>query len=286
MAKLYGMYEREIRFYSEIAKDIGLYAPRCYCSAMEIDADRYVLLLEDLAPSGRIGDQVAGCSQEEALLAVGELASFHAAWWDSPKLDRVAWLPLGTDLVRAMPALYPQARPVFMELFSGRLTRELADAMEHLAERVLKLLPELEARPQTITHADYRLDNMFFGREGAPYRLAVIDWQVPNRGPAGYDLAYFVSGSMPPEQRRAHESELIEWYHAALLESGVRDYPLAMLRDDYRRALLVALAIEVVGVATVERTNERAVQLWEVMFDRLTAAIMDSNALELLPGTA
>lgn len=284
IAKLYGLYEREVRFYAEIAGAAGLYTPRCYHCAFDVEADRYLLLLEDLAASGRIGDQVRGCSEEEALLAVGELARFHAAWWNSPRLDQIAWLPRGTDLVRAMPALYPQARPVFMELYGDRLTGEIADAMEHLAERILEMLPEVEARPEAIVHADYRLDNMFLGDEGAPYRLAVIDWQGPNRGLAAYDLAYFISGSMPPEQRRAHERDLIDRYHAVLLATGVRDYPLALLLDDYRRALLIALAIEAVSAATLEMSNERAVQLWQVMFDRLVAAIADSNALELLPG--
>ncbi len=287
IGKLYGLYEREVRFYSEIAKDLGVYVPRCYHSAMDIDADRYFLLLEDLAASGRIGDQVLGCLQEEALLAIGELASFHGAWWDSPRLDRIVWLPRGTDLVRAsMQGLYPQASQAFMQLFADRLTREIAGAMDHLGERILIMLPQLDDSPQTIVHADFRLDNLFFGSEGAPYRLAVIDWQGPNRSIGGYDLAYFISGCMPPERRRSCEMHLIQKYHEGLLERGVRGYPFERLLDDYRRSLLVALAITVVSGATLEITNERAVQLWEVVFDGLVASITDTNALELLPSSA
>ncbi len=283
IGKLYGAYEREVRFYSDLAGDIGVYTPRCYHSAMDLDAEEYFLLLEDLASSGRMGDQVAGCSEEEALLIVGELATFHAAWWQSPRFDEIAWLPRGADLVRlSMQGLYPQASKVFMEQFGERLPPNIAGVMGDLGERVLATLPELEARPETVVHADFRLDNMFFGGEGAKYRLAVIDWQAPNRSNGAYDLAYFVSGSMPPDGRRACEARLIQRYHDVLLEGGVRDYPFEELLEDYRRSLVLALAIMTVGFATLERTNERAAQLWEGLLDGLVASITDNGSLELL----
>lgn len=287
IGKLYGAYEREVRFYSEIAQDIGLRAPQCYFSGMDADADRYFLLLEDLATAGRIGDQVAGCSEAEAMMVVGELAGFHAAWWNSPRLDEIAWLPRGPDLVRvSMQGLYPQVQGKFMELFGDRLTAEIAGTMDTLGERVVAMLPELEAGPQTIVHADFRLDNMFFGNPEAPYELAVIDWQAPNRSNGAYDLAYFVSGSMPPERRRACEMALIRRFHERLVEGGVRDYPLSSLLEDYRRSLVIALAIMAVSGSTLEITNERALQLFGGIFDGLVASIVDSKALELLPAPA
>ncbi len=284
IGKLYGAYEREVRFYAEIGDQVGLFTPRCYYSAMDIDSDRYFLLLEDLTATGRVGDQVAGCSEDEALLAVRELAKFHAIWWDNPKLQQITWLPLGSDLVRlSMQALYPQASKEFMEQSGERLPAEIAGAMATLDQHILAALPQLEAQPETIVHADYRLDNMFFGADGAAYELAVFDWQTPNRSSGPYDLAYFVSGCMAPERRRECEARLIQAYHEVLLERGVRDYPFAELLDDYRRSLVVALAIMIVSGATLEQTGERAVKLWEGMLDGLVTSIADNNALELLP---
>jgi len=284
IGKLYGLYEREVRFYTEIGNDVNLCTPRCYYGAMDPETDRYLLLLEDLAPSGRLGDQVAGCSEEEALLAVRDLARFHAAWWDSPKLHEMAWLPRGSDLVRAaMQALYTQASGVFLELFGERMTPEIVGEMGTLDQRVLAFLPEFEARPETIIHADYRLDNMFFGNDGAAYELAVVDWQAPNRSNGPYDLAYFVSGCMPPERRRASEARLIQAYHDVLLERGVRNYPFEELMDDYRRAFVLSLAIMTVNGATLERTNERAVALWAGLVDGLVASITDHRSFDLMP---
>jgi len=284
IGKLYGVYEREVRFYAEIGDDVGLTTPHCYYSAMDIDSDRYFLLLEDMAASGRVGDQVAGCSEEEALLAVTELAKLHASWWDSSAFPEVAWLPRGSDLVRAlMQALYPQSSKAFTEEFGERLTPEIAAAMATLDQRILASLPELETRPETVIHADYRLDNMFFGIDRAPYELAVFDWQTTNRSNGPYDLAYFVSGCMAPERRRTSEPRLIQAYHDVLVERGVRGYPFDELMEDYGRSLVLALAIMTVSGATLERTNERAVKLWEGLLDGLVTSITDHSALALLP---
>ena len=45
---------------------------------------------------------------------------------------------------------------------------------------------------------------------------------------------------------------------------------------------MVYLAIFVVNGATLERSNERAVRLFEVIFDRLNDAIVDHEATKAL----
>ena len=285
IANLYGLYEREVRFYSELGRDVGIGTPRCYCAAGDADMGRYALLLEDLGASGRIGDQLGGCSEAEALLAVRELAGMHAAWWSSPRLDSFDWMHYGADLVRAaMTFAYPNAWPVALDLFGKHMSPEIRPIMEGLAPRLVRLMDVIAAAaPLTILHGDYRLDNMFFGENGAPYRLAVVDWQSPNRGWAAYDLAYFMGGSMPSEQRRACEREVFDAYYGVLADAGVRGYSADHLWLDYRRSMLVYLGIFTVSGATLDFSNERAVGLMGAIFSRLSDAIMDLDALELLP---
>ncbi len=55
-------YEREIRFYETLAGQVGITTPRHYYSAMDLEGGQYVLLLEDLAPGRRLGDQLSSCS--------------------------------------------------------------------------------------------------------------------------------------------------------------------------------------------------------------------------------
>src|SRR5262245_39657370 len=37
VGQLYGLYEREVRFYADLAADVGIDAPRCYLSAYDAD---------------------------------------------------------------------------------------------------------------------------------------------------------------------------------------------------------------------------------------------------------
>ena len=44
-------YEREVRFYKEIAPTVGIRTPRCYHADWSAESGLFVLLLEDLAPA-------------------------------------------------------------------------------------------------------------------------------------------------------------------------------------------------------------------------------------------
>lgn len=285
LANLYGLYEREWHFYNELGRDVGIGTPRCYCAAGDAEKGRYVLLLEDLAATGRIGDQLAGCTEAEALLAVRELAAMHAAWWASPKLDAFGWMQMGVDMVRAaMTFAYPNAWPVALDLFGKHTSPEVRAVIPGLAPRMMQLLDVIAAEaPLTILHGDYRLDNMFFGEAAAHHRLAVFDWQSPNRGWAAYDLAYFMAGNVTAEQRRASEEEVLDAYYQVLAGAGVRGYSKEQLWLDYRRSMLVYLGIFTVSGATLDFSNERAMALTGAIFSRLSDAIMDLGALDLLP---
>ena len=57
--------EVEVRFYQEVAATVGVRTPRCYHADVDPATAEFVLILEDLAPA-RAGDQVAGCSLDQA----------------------------------------------------------------------------------------------------------------------------------------------------------------------------------------------------------------------------
>jgi len=285
LAALYGLYEREYRFYNELAHEISFRTPRCYYSDGDAESVRYVLLLEDLGASGCAGDQVAGCTAEQARIALSRLASHHARWWQHARLTEIPWLQPGIDLVNgAMQQSYPQAWPAALGLFGERVPQSIRDVLPTLGERITTLLDSIAAEaPMTIAHGDYRLDNMFFGNPGADYDVAVLDWQSPNQGWGAYDIAYFVYSNVDTATRRAHEPEMLREYHRALTAGGVSDYSFDQLVLDYRRSLLVSLGIWVVNAATLDTANERGKALFDLFFDRLSAAITDHSALELLP---
>src|SRR5690606_17604900 len=74
-----------------------------------------------------------------------------------------------------------------------------------------------QPRPWTVAHGDFRVDNLLFGGD----RVAVVDWQTVAHGPGLADLAYFLGASLPVEDRRAHERDLVAGYHQRLTAGGV-----------------------------------------------------------------
>jgi hypothetical protein len=284
LAGLYGLYEREYRFYRELADEITFRTPRCYYSDGDAEKVEYILLLEDLGATGRAGDQVEGCTPEQARIALAQLALHHARWWQHPRLTEIPWLTPGIDMVNgAMEQSYPQAWGATLAAFSDNIAGEIRDVMPTLGPRITALLASLADRPMTIGHGDYRLDNMFFGDAGSGYEVAVLDWQSPNVAWAAYDIAYFLYSNVDVETRRDVEMDVLREYHRTLVEHGVQDYTFEQLVEDYRASLLVSLGIWIVNAATLDTANERGKALFDLFFDRLNAAIMDLDALALLP---
>src|SRR5262245_24658419 len=93
IGNLFQFYEREGRFYEEVAPSIEIRVPRCYYRVMDVAADEHLLLLEDMAAGATPGDEVAGCTVEQAEAAIIVLAKHHASWWESPRLDSLDWMP-------------------------------------------------------------------------------------------------------------------------------------------------------------------------------------------------
>src|SRR4051794_8928770 len=73
-----GAYEREIRFYREIAPRLeGAALARCHAALFAPAEGWFTLVLDDAGPAVQ-GDQIGGCSPDAARLAIAELARLHA----------------------------------------------------------------------------------------------------------------------------------------------------------------------------------------------------------------
>lgn len=281
IANLYGLYEREARFYSDLSTTAGIDAPTCYFADYDPAAGQSLILLEDLQ-AGAFGDQVGGCSLEEARLALRASADFHATWWESPRLTELSWMTTGDALVRgAMTTAFDACLEPCKERFGYVLTPNFMANSADLGRRICAKLDEFAARPLTLIHGDFRLDNVFFGGSTRP--LVVCDWQSPSRSWGAYDLAYFLAGALEPEERRKHEWDLAREYHDRLLERGVRGYDWETLREDYVACLGVMMGIFIINGATLPTNNERGVKVFEKMIGRFMTAIDDLDVMNHLP---
>ena len=80
-----GSFGVEIGFYRTFADRIEARIPRCWGSWATDDFTDFLLLLEDLAPRVQ-GDQIAGCSIDQARTAAINLAGLHGPLWNDPWL--------------------------------------------------------------------------------------------------------------------------------------------------------------------------------------------------------
>ncbi len=124
------LFEREVRFYAELAGTSTLRTPRCYFGAVDAETGGSVLLLEDLAAL-RPGDNLYGCTLEDAALAVRQIARFHAIWWEHSRLDSLDWLPArGSD-----PAGLQEAFRQRWEPFLAAWGSAVSDSLRAIGQR-------------------------------------------------------------------------------------------------------------------------------------------------------
>ena len=210
-----GMGERELQFYADVAPRTDLLVPRCWHAASE--GDRFVLLLEDLAPRGcrfASGGEW-GISADEAAVALEELAVFHARFADASwRRDAAPWLAdpergPGSDATAGIMRFV-------LDENGDRLTPAYRAIGERYVEHHAWFHTMWHAGPQTYVHGDLHIGNVFV--EGP--RTGFIDWGLSRESTPLRDASYFLTMSVDIEARRANERALLGGYLDALRVSG------------------------------------------------------------------
>lgn len=273
-------YRAEHAFYTTAADTLNMPMPRCYHCDIARDGADFVLVLEDLAPAVQ-GDQIDGCGDAEARLAVDALAGLHGPRWCDP-----AWLTFpGTTMPRAdadfakgLGDIARMATDITVDKLGDRMS---ADDRGTLNEATDLTTPWLLIEPDrfSLLHGDYRLDNLLF--DPARTRVSVVDWQTLAVGLPARDLSYFLATSLQPEARAQSERGLVDAYHSALVEQGVRDYDAAQCWRDYRLGMLQVPLITTLGFAFAAATD-RGDQMVLTMLERGCRAIRELDTLGLI----
>ncbi|CDO89084.1 phosphotransferase enzyme family protein [Mycobacterium triplex] len=273
-----GLYEREVRFYGDIAPRLGGPIAPCYHAAIDTSTGVFDLLLGDAIPAV-VGNEIAGATIEQATIGVVELGRLHGPLLGDTTLAEAPWLNRDSPLNQAMVA----------PLYAGFLDRygdQIAPAHRMVCERLVGafdayLAAETERNQiQGLVHGDYRLDNMLFGTDGADRRLTVVDWQTVSWGAPFTDLAYFLGCALSTEDRRAHYDVLLRAYHEALGPQA--PITLADVTEGVRRQGFFGVMMAIVSSMLVERT-ERGDQMFMTMLQRHCDHVLDTDALATLP---
>lgn len=279
VAEIFRFYEKEVKFYRELAADAPVGSPVVHVAAWDEASGDFVLVMEDLG-TAEVIDQVAGATADQASLLLGQLADLHANYWGGKVIDDTPWLPFFRDppFPQGLMQSSSDASGPFLEKLGDHLPGELGDVIGPYIEGLPARMAALSEPPYTLCHGDYRLDNFFLG---GPRDLTVIDWQICGKAHAGYDLGYFMSQSLAPEVRAAHEAGLLEEYRQRLAANGV-EISADDLRTQYRRAIMQCFCYPLVAGGQIELVNDRAVALVTCMLDRSTSAILDLEATDFL----
>jgi len=278
-----GMYEAEVRFLNELAAHTPVRVPRVYLAEIVSGTAEFAIVMEDLGHL-EIGDQIVGLPVPQAAAAVRALADVHAAWWGKVQVPELEWIPsVVHPRIQGLAAMWPDIWVGFNAKFGYVLPAGAFEVGEQVKTRYWCLMEALGAMTWTLVHQDFRVDNLFFDDLDTDSPVVIIDWQGLGRGPAVYDLAYFLGGSLTVEDRRANEHDIVQAYHQRLVQRGVSGYSFDELWRGYRMGMLSGLSTAVLVGATFDLANERGKALVEVLGSRHFAAAVDLGALELLP---
>ncbi len=273
---LTGTYVREVNFFNELAASVDIRIPTCHHCEMDTDTGDFVILMDDLAPA-EVGDQIAGCSADDADQALSELVGLHAP--DVPGVGEAAWLlAKRPDGAQPMAGLYLALLPPFVERYSDRLPAETIASAERFGRCVHRWL-ELAAPPYRLLHGDYRLDNLMFGPDG----VTAVDWQTVGHGPPMSDVSYFCGASLLTRDRRVHEEGLVRDYHAHLEQRTGGLISWDRCWADYRLHTVAGLHMAVVAAALVSE-DERGDAMFCAMAERHAAHAEDLETFDLLEG--
>lgn len=268
------VWEREHRFYTDVAPSMhGVGLARCLHSA----DDPYVLILEDLHPLVA-GDQVAGPTLTQAQAVIDTAATLHSSWFDHPDLAGLTWMPDISDPMSAsVGTMFDMGWPTFLARYGDSLPERVLGWCETFAPMVETWIQKYVDWPLTLTHGDFRLDNMFFAPDGS---MTLVDWQLSMRAPSTTDLVYFLGTNLPTEMRRAHQTELIDRYASAMRVGGVPGEwaDPERITQGYAEGCLFFCTSFAASILTLDPANERGAALMDALVRRAFSAADDLDA--------
>ena len=272
-------YEREVKFYDVIAPTVDIRVAKCWFGEWHATDGDFILVLEDLSPAEQ-GNQITGCDADTARRAVLELARLHGPRWGDPTLDEHEFLQRRSaeDAVN-LQGIYSMMLPGFLATYTKYLDTEGVEMIQRFAEKIPAWI-EGRDLPGTVTHGDYRLDNLMFASAKGGYPVAAVDWQTPGQGPASADVAYFMGAGPLPDDRRAIERSVIHDYLEALSSYGVSvdeaDFFRHYARDAYGGVIMSVVASQIVGA------SDRSEAMFTAMATRHTRHVLELGSEALI----
>jgi hypothetical protein len=156
---------------------------------------------------------------------IDSMAALHAAYWGFAGSDvlislamHYTFLSEATAAVEAERGGRDAVPPLIAAGWSrlGTMTTPVASLVRGLLDDLSPLVLALESTPQTLIHGDWKLGNVGSHPDG---RTILLDWDRVSRGPATFDLAWYLAINCV-RLARAKEA-IIDLYRERLEAHGV-----------------------------------------------------------------
>lgn len=260
------VYEREARAYAEVIPELKVRTAKAVYNEWNVETEEFCLILEDVGHL-HAGDHHAGGTLEQAKAAMLGAARMHARWWGN--VDQLDWVPpIDSPLNLSLQAMVEDALPSIVDQYGELLGADLVGHLERFVPTISDMLTQYGSVSRTLTHNDFRLDNMFFD-DG---ELVLIDWQLVGRGDGLGDIAPFLASNLDPELRRAHEHDLLRAYFETMSSMDAGYLHFDDLMRSYGINLNFWLAMWCYSAVTKGETTKRG----EELFDRVIARVADA----------
>jgi hypothetical protein len=200
-------------------------------------------------------------------VALTTLATFHAAFWESPSLvgaGSFGWLKTNEDKYSGYEPLIKSAFPKFIKALGHKIPADIANRGLSLAEYFPFILAENCRSPLTLSHGDATPINGYLIKEenNDKVQFGLYDWPGCNRGKAMFDVALMLN-HVPQEVIEKNEESFIRYYLSELhsktsSNSAKLDYSWEQAMDDYRIGWALTFLRNILGYAVVPLDNDAA----------------------------
>jgi aminoglycoside phosphotransferase (APT) family kinase protein len=194
----------------------------------------------------------------------------------------------GANPMERYPWGVPHIRPIVLNMlsegeWSKRFAPEAAPPVPEAQTDRVRMKSAFESLWRqtpiltTFIHADCHSGNTFLNEKGEP---GFLDWQGPHVGAALHDVAYFLTGALTIENRRANERALVEQYLKALHAAGGPKLTLEEVWKEYQYRQVYGFVWPLSGPLMQPK------EIVDEMSRRHGAAIEDHKSLEILEAMA
>ncbi|KAF4419918.1 aminoglycoside phosphotransferase [Fusarium acutatum] len=247
---LYAIYRLEAELYYYLAPKLKIPLPPVFYAGTDTVNGQGIVVMADLKAEGyTFGNPLETWPVERGRMSVEQLATLHASTWG----DTGEGIPSVSETVSIRDAIVGLLAPEEWDKRFAPDTRPPVPKFMEDRERMtatFKALWESDSKMKCLVHGDTHIGNTFISPVGEP---GFLDWQVIHAASALHDVAYFIGGSLSIQDRRAHETDLLQSYLSALKHAGGSELEI----EDSR-------------------------EIVDAMVERHCAAIVDHKSIELL----